>query len=207
MDMDFSALALLLALAAALAAAPPQGTVYDLGSAPPGTAEDQALCKAARDANQQVFAERHRAVRLQTHARTGDYEARLEALAAKPDAPEGVKPIRERLHSAWVENVGIQTRQWPVDPTRVCSYPLLNMESAMRGDTPARRSATLPEARTNLKACLGKARLVLSALTRSTDEFEAALAEADRLLAAARKPAADPAAGVQHGTAAGEGGR
>lgn len=205
--MNSSALALLLALAAAQAAAPPQGTAYDLNTAPPGTAGDQALWKAARDANKQVFAERHRAVRLQTRARTGDYEARLEALAAKPDAPEGAKALRERLHSAWVENVGTQTRPWPVDPTRVCSYPLLYMDSAMRDDNPARRGATLPEARTRLSTCLGKARLVLSALTRSTDRFEAALAEADRLLAAAREREDDSDSDVQHGTAAGEGAR
>jgi hypothetical protein len=205
--LDSSALALLLALAATQAAAPPQGAAHGFNTAPPGTAGDQALWKAARDANRQISSERFRAVRLQTRARTGDYEARLEALAGKPGAPEGAKALQERLHSAWVENVGIQTRQWPVDPTRVCSYPLLYMDSAMRDDNPARRGATLPEARTRLSTCLGKARLVLSALTRSTDRFEAALAEADRLFAAAREPEGGSDSDVRHGTAAGEGAR
>jgi len=200
-----STVALLLAFVAAQVAGPiPQGTAYDFDAPAPGTADDHALWKAAADANNQVLIERSRASRLQTRASTGNYEARLDALVGKPGAKEAAT-VRERLLSAWVENVGINTRQWPVDPTRACRNQVLTFESAMRDDNPARRGASLPEARQNVKTCLDKARLVLSALIRSSDQLEASLAEADRLLAAAGTAAAAADPGASAGKAAGEG--
>lgn len=205
--MISSAVALLLAFVAQQVAAPPQGTAYDFDAPPPGSAEDQALWKAAYEANNQVLVERSRASRLQTRATSGGFQARLEALAGKPGAPEGAAGVRERFLSAWVENVGINTRQWPVDPTRACRNQALTFESAMRDDNPARRGASLPEARSNLKVCLDKARLVLSALMRSSDRFEASLAEADRLLAAAGSPASRSTSAAPSAKASGEGAR
>jgi len=169
----------------AAAIAPPQGG--DDEAPPPGTPADQALWRKARATNNDVVLKRTRASRLQLQARTGEYDARLGALAKRLDgaAAPRAEEVRQRVLAEWSASVQLLSRPWPVDPTRACQYELMTFESAMHAAAGRKTTGELRGSRHDLEECLERAAVPLAALDRSTRRLEAALSDADALLATA----------------------
>ncbi|HET9553076.1 MAG TPA: hypothetical protein VFP50_08930 [Anaeromyxobacteraceae bacterium] len=166
-------------------AAPAAAAIDD--DLPPGAPEDRTLYTAARDATQAIVLERTGAARAQQRVKAGQLLERLEAAAARagPEAAARLGALRARLLADWVADYDVLTRQWPVDPTRGCSYPLLVMDGAMRTpDAKPEKRSELSMARAELTACLEKARFAVAALAEATRRLEASAAEAERALAA-----------------------
>lgn len=176
-----------------------QGTARDFDTPPAGSAGDQSLWQAAYEANNRVTLVRATAARLQQRATAGQYLQRLEALGKGPgDGARRAETLRERLLAEWSRSFEIvAARQWPVDPTRACRYPMLSFESAMLLAEGPAKAPQLAGARTDLQECLERARLAIDAMARSNDAFQAAIAETEGLLSA-------PAAPAGGGAAAGE---
>ena len=162
-----------------------QGTARDFDSPPSGTPEDQALWRAAYAANNDVPLVRGTAARLQQRATAGQYQQRLEALEkGPPDVAGRAAKLEGRLRAEWTRSYEIAARQWPVDPTRACRYPMLSFESAMLLDEGPEKAPQLSGARRDLQECLGKAQLAIGAMGKSNQDFEAVLAEVERFLSA-----------------------
>jgi hypothetical protein len=150
---------------------------------PPGSAADQALWKAAREVDNAIPMARAEAAKLQWRVKQGQFNERLERLE-KDGPPEKARKARqagEKVIAARDRNFEILSRRWPVDPTRVCSYALLDFSGALSaGARPADR-ALQDETRKRLQDCVDKARLILKSVEGSNKELGAALAalEAD----------------------------
>jgi hypothetical protein len=168
-----------------------QGTARDFDSPPAGTPEDQALWRASYAANNDVTLVRGAAARLQQRATAGQYQQRLEALEkGPPDVAGRAAKLEGRLRAEWTRSFEIAARQWPVDPTRACRYPMLSFESAMLLDEGPQKAPQLSGARKDLQDCLGKAQLAIGSMGKSNQDFEAVLVEVERFLAAAPGAAA-----------------
>jgi hypothetical protein len=198
--MTLAPLALLLVLLSADSGSPApdplaQQIGHDFDAPPPGASRaDRALWQAAYDVNNRIVIERAAATRLHATLAAGRYEDRLEELSRRDaDGARRARPLEEELAAAWSESAELLTRQWPVDPTRACRYPLLHFESALAAkDVPARALHGLHE---ELEECVEKARLPLAALTRSNARLRSVVAQLDRELPLLLPPAA-PAAAV-----------
>jgi hypothetical protein len=154
----------------------------DFDAPPPGASrKDQALWRAAYDANNAIVVERAAATRLHATLAAGRYEDRLEELSRRDaDGARRAGPLLKELTDSWTESADLLTRQWPVDPTRACRYPLLHLESALTAkDVPARALHALHE---ELEECVEKAQLPLRALTRSNGRLRTLVARLDREL-------------------------
>jgi hypothetical protein len=182
-----------LAADAAPPAAPP-GTGSEEVAPPPGSPADQKLWSDATEAGRRIIVERYAANKMQWAARQGRHDERVAALAQQADGP-GAKRAQElspRLRTALVENYGILTRPWPVDPTRGCGYELLNLEGVMRSAEAPRKASQLRVVREETEECLEKATAAIRVMAASNEKLKAAMAEAEALLGPA--PAATPAA-------------
>jgi hypothetical protein len=167
------------------AGVPLQGTVRDFDVPPPGTPADQALWKEGYEVNNEILLALAAANEAQWTAHAAAYDRRLGELAGKGGpGSSAAGEARQRLLDRWRATNDVVTRQWPVDPTRACRYEQLYLDSAMMSGAPA-VPVDLPEARRNLRQCLDKARLVLTALAAATRGLQESLAEADQLLGAA----------------------
>lgn len=169
----------------------------DPGSAdvPPGSPADRALWRRGYDLDNEIPIERSIASRLQLQA----VNLRLvEALAADakrpgadPSAAERLENFERRLRAALRESVDLLRAQWPVDPTRVCGYAVLNFESVMRSDENPRKAAQLAETGATLRECVAKGEAPLAMLRKANDELRSAIAAA--VLVAGSGGAAAPA--------------
>lgn len=194
--MNLAAIALLPLLVAA--EAPPQDPLSqqigrDFDAPPPGaSAKDQSLWKSAYDVNERILVERATATRLQTALSTGAYEERIEALGRRGgDHAARADALQKELANAWSENADLLTRRWPVDPTRGCRYPLLNLDGVLQARE--RSDRALDAARVDVAVCVDKAQGPLGALARSNERLRALIAVLDRELPPAA-PGAAPAA-------------
>jgi hypothetical protein len=152
---------------------------------PPGSPADQALWKSAIEVSNDIVSERTRAGRVQVRLKQGRYAERLSAMAERnPGSAERARDLRRRLEAAWGENFSLLTGQWPVDPTRGCTYYALTFATAFPPPRSPSGEALLTQARTDLRACVDKAAPALRAMRESTDRLEAIEAEMDRALAA-----------------------
>lgn len=193
--------ALLLSLAAQV---PPSEAVTRGGdvSPPPGSAADLALWREGRAVTDAIVVERARAGKLQVGVDATQLLGRLEAAAAKaePDDVKALLKVRQRLLEAWQFDYDVMSRQWPVDPTRGCGYPVLVFDSALRAP-PGADLEVLATARGELRGCVDKARRAVKAAADANDALAAARAEAERALehvkheAAERREAREGAAG------------
>ena len=81
---------------------------------------------------------RAESAKLQWRVKQGQYNERLDRLE-KEGPPEKARRARqagEKVIAARDRNYEILSRRWPVDPTRVCSYALLDFSGALNlGDT------------------------------------------------------------------------
>jgi hypothetical protein len=154
---------------------------------PPGSAADVALWRAGRAVNEAIWVERSRSARLQLTVTTNRLLERLEAAATKAGPKDGpaLQAARQRLLKACQGNYELFVRQWPVDPTRGCGYPLLTFDSALR--SPPGDGGELGSARGELRQCIDRARPAVKAITESNQVLEAARAEAEVALRPARQ--------------------
>jgi hypothetical protein len=156
----------------------------DPGSAdvPPGSPADRALWRRGYDLDNEIPIERSIASRLQLQA----VNLRLvEALAAgakrsgaDPSAAERLANVERRLRAALRESVDLLRAQWPVDPTRVCGYAVLNFESVMRSDENPRKAAQLAETGAALRECVARGEAPLAVLRKANEELRSAIAAA-----------------------------
>lgn len=158
------------------------------GAPPPGKPADVALWTSARKANVEVIVVRKRAADLQKRAKVEKLTQRLEQAAARA-APEHARALlqaRKGLEGIWNENYAILTRPWPINTIRVCTQPLLIMDSAMRAAAvDPRREGAVSSARPPLKTCVDRATLAIQVMSASNDALAKAIGAADDLLAEA----------------------
>jgi hypothetical protein len=183
------------------AAEPAPGSDGEIGAQPlpPGTPADVALWKSAVATSNQITIERARASRVQVRLKTGRYPERLSAMGTRdPDSAGRARDLRRRLDAAWTQNYAFLTARWPVDPTRGCGYPALQLYSALHGGETPQDKAMRLEARADVETCLRKARPAVETMKKSTDDLEAVAAEVDAALAAVGlgSPTSVPAADV-----------
>ena len=164
-------------------------------SVPPGSAEDRALWRRAYDLNNEIPIERSISTRLQAEAASGRLLERLAQARKAPgtghDHHEQIEHAERRLYNTLKGNAELTLSQWPVDPTRVCGYPLLNFESVMRSNDGAQKPPQLAQTRAALLECVGKGEVPLAALRASNDGVRGAISTAEQVLVAL--PGADAA--------------
>jgi hypothetical protein len=197
--------ATLLAAAAASALDPPpagaDGAAVDFArewtEPPAGSPEDRALYRAGNDVTRQVTLVRLEARKLQWRARERRYESRLDALrqAAGDPRSERAGALLARWREVAPPHHATLMRQWPVDPTRGCSYHVLHLGGVMGSDGP-RKAAQLAVVRADLQGCVERARPAVQAMAAANAQLQAVCDDADALLppivpaAPARAPAA-----------------
>lgn len=146
---------------------------------PPGSAADQALWRAARHVDNAIPLSRGEAARLQWRVQQGQFNERLAQLEKQgpPEKAARARKAGEEVIAARDRNREIMIRRWPVDPTRVCSYPLLDFSSALlAGSSRPADKALQDETRKRLQECVDKAEVILRSIGGSNKELAAALA-------------------------------
>jgi hypothetical protein len=157
---------------------------------PPGTPEDQALWRSTYEVSVRVHRRRLEANELQWELRRTRPDERLAALAAAASRDEAARleALRQRYVQAWSQHYLFLVARWPVDPTRVCLYPKLSLESAMRVAEGPERALQVAQARVEARQCVETAASAVGRLEASTSELRALLDEISR---AAARPAHD----------------
>ena len=198
---DWKALAVLCLTSAALVAGParaqearPQAPARtdetagdDFSRPPPGSPADQALWKEASDVDNAIPMQRGESAKLQWRVKQGQYNERIDRLEKQgpPEKAAQAKKAGVKVIEARDCNYEIITRKWPIDPTRVCSYALLDFTSALNASHPqgTPTDKALPgDARTRLRECVDRAQLILRSIEGSNKELAAALASLEALL-------------------------
>ncbi|MGA8892028.1 MAG: hypothetical protein WB493_10695 [Anaeromyxobacteraceae bacterium] len=167
---------------------------------PPGSAADQALWKAGRQVDNAIPMARGESAKLQWRVKQGQFNERLARLEQEgpPEKARKARQAGEKVIAARDRNYEILSRRWPVDPTRVCSYPLLDFSSALTSGTRPADRALQDETRKRLQDCVDKARLILKSVDGSNKELAAALAALEAELPPL-VPATGPAGSVPTG--------
>lgn len=154
----------------------PQDDVF--ARPPPGSPADQALWTAARQVDSAIPLSRGEAARLQWRVQQGQFNERLAQLEKQGPLEKAARARRagEEVIAARDRNREIMIRRWPVDPTRVCSYPLLDFSSALlAGSSRPADKALQDETRKRLQECVNKAEVILRSIEGSNKELAAAL--------------------------------
>jgi hypothetical protein len=159
---------------------------WDEQKPPPGSAEDVALWRAGIEVSRSINLERLRANKMQWEHRQRKYDERLAALAREEGRPEGKKAaeLLPRYNQAVAFNYVTMTRQWPVDPTRGCRYPVLHFEGVLRSGEHRKKATQLVVTREELQDCLDKARPALKVMADSNEALAGLVAEAEAILPA-----------------------
>jgi len=152
---------------------------------PPGAPADVALWTRGQQVGEAVVASRAEAGRLQQRVKAERLAERLERAATgeKAGTAAALGALRERLLVLWQRDYEVAARPWPVDPTRVCWYPMLGFDSALRAPAVSGRG-DLGQARAELTACVEKAEQALRAMDEANRALAEATAQATRALAA-----------------------
>jgi hypothetical protein len=167
---------------------------------PAGAPEDQALYRSGTDVTREVTLVRLEARRLQWRARERRYHGRLETLKQAADEPrsERAGELLARYREVLPAHYALLMRQWPVDPTRGCSYQVLHLGGVM-GSAGPRKAAQLAIVRSDLEDCVARAKPAVQAMAASNRQVQAILEEAEAFLpsiapaAPSRAPAASGA--------------
>jgi hypothetical protein len=149
---------------------------------PAGAPEDRALYRAGLEATKAVTLSRLEARKLQWRAREWSYESRLEGLgeAGGPSSKLAVE-LLARYRDVVPRHYVTLIRQWPVDPTRGCSYQVMHLGGVMGSDGP-RKAKQLAVVREELEECVEKAQRASLVMTDLNARMQGLLAEADGLL-------------------------
>jgi hypothetical protein len=164
---------------------------------PAGSPEDRALYRAGLEATEAVTLSRLEARKLQWRAREWSYESRLEALAeAEVAGSKLAAELLARYRDVVPRHYLTLIRQWPVDPTRGCSYQVMHLGGVMGSDGP-RKAKQLAIVREELEECVEKAQRATLVMADLNARMQGLLAEAEGLLppvapAAARGSTAKP---------------
>lgn len=192
----------LLPAAAPARAADPAPEAGRFEAPPPGASkEDQALWWKAKEINVDLPVERSVSTRLQAEVNGSGWQQRLaDGVRSGALTEKRAGELQQKLLDEWRELALILSVQWPVDPTRVCGYPWLDLDNLMlQEDSPFKRDQ-LPQARGKLRDCVEKATQVHATLARANAEYHKAFEAIDRAApplaaaAQAKAPAAAPAA-------------
>jgi hypothetical protein len=109
--------------------------------------------------------------------------ARLQAAAkADPKKAKQLDQVRAELLEAQVSSYGDLAGRWPIDKTRTCQYPQLDLAGAMQVASSRDNRAQLAEVREAAARCLELARSTLRRVSRSTDALAQALDAAEKAL-------------------------
>jgi hypothetical protein len=171
---------------------PPDGTIGDIGTPPPGTPADQALWRSSRDMNNDLVIVQHTTSRLQLQAR-GALERLLDPAGRGKLSKDGADKLAASLTERLTASGRVMVSRWPVSKQRVCGYELMNLEGVMHGTASPAKERQLEDARRELNGCMEKAASVFAAVRKANDELIAATAEAERALGPPPKPASGPA--------------
>jgi hypothetical protein len=132
----------------------------------------------------QLASARSEGARLHWKIKTGDLHARLQAAAkADPGAAKRLDQIRAELLEAQTASYGDLAGRWPVDKTRTCQYPQLDLGSAMEMAATRDNRANLSQAREAAARCLELARSTLKRVRESTDALARAVEAGEKALA------------------------
>ncbi len=163
------------------AAEPPVHAEGDPLPVPPGTPADQALWQATREVSSTVAQVRYASNKMLWQVKTSDLVARLDkAAAANPADAKRLGELKTRLERARDENMVMLTGRWPVDPTRVCQYTLIDLQSAMFATGGERSTPELNEARDRAAACTTAAKKAAESLDASNKKLAAVIAEVEK---------------------------
>ncbi len=178
---------LLLVLALAVPASPRAEEPEAAHPPPQGAPADVALWQRGQAAGEAVVGARAEAGRLQQRVRTERLLERLEAAAAAatPEAAARLRALRRELQEEWSADYEVISRRWPVDPTRVCWYPMLAFETAL-GSAGGPAAAEPP--RRELQDCVARAELAVRGLVEANHELREAVEAAARALAGPAAP-------------------
>lgn len=166
--------------------APPKATAPAspaLVPVPPGSKEDQELWSGLSSVGNQLTGARWEGARLHWKIKTGEIHARLQAAAkADPARAKQLDEVREELLEAQVSSYGDLAGRWPIDKTRTCQYPQLDLGSAMQISVSRDNRAQLAVVRPAAARCLELARSTLRRVRRSSEVLAAALEAAEKAL-------------------------
>jgi hypothetical protein len=166
--------------------APPKARSEDVPSplpVPPGSKEDQELWTSCASVGNQLTGARWEGARLHWKIKTGEVHARLqEAAKADPKKAKQLDQVRAELLEAQVSSYGDLAGRWPIDKTRTCQYPQLDLGSAMQVASSRDNRAQLAQVREAAARCLTLARSTLRRVKGSTDALARALDAAEKAL-------------------------
>jgi hypothetical protein len=157
---------------------------------PPGSKEDQELWSGCASVGNQLTGARWEGARLHWKIKTGEVHARLQAAAkADPERAKMLDQVRAELLEAQVSSYGDLAGRWPVDKTRTCQYPQLDLGSAMQVASSQDNRVQLAQVREAAARCLTLARSTLRRVKGSTDALARALDAAEKILSTLTPPA------------------
>ena len=158
---------------------------------PPGSKEDRELWTSCASLANQLASARSEGARLHWKIKTGDLNARLQAAAkADPGAAKRLDEVREKLLEAQASSYGDLAGRWPIDKTRTCQYPQLDLGSAMSAAASRDNRAELALAREAAARCVGLARSTLRRVQQSSGALARALEAAEKAVPA--RPPSSP---------------
>ncbi len=163
------------------------GFASDYDDPPKGSPAELQLWRDGIEVTRTVIKERRASYVLRARIKSADLAGRIAAArkAAGHERAEALELLERRLHKAFADDVDVYQRQWPVDPTRVCGYPHLLYDSALRLAPGQNRQAEVANAAPDLKTCVQTAQVATAAMTGATRRLAAVAKEVEQALASA----------------------
>lgn len=165
---------------------------------PQGSKADVFAWKQAIDLQNELVIRRKAAEELLRTFQRNQHDARLAKLIAvqtSEGARQRLHAIRKRLGYSWKAVSDLIAAPWPVDARLGCRAQVLDLESAMSASLGTTDTASLPDARLQLRACTRKVQGVIGPLQAADETFASALAAADGVLGTAAGVAGPDAGG------------
>ena len=159
---------------------------------PPGSKEDLALWRSAKEISQAMTTARVAVSRLNGRAKANQLVPKLEAGAkgAPHEEAERLSALASRVRQTRLDAIEVLQRPWPVDPVRGCRFPVQFFDSALRAKPSEAQRSNVNQARARLRTCVEKASIPVEAQTRVNRAFEAAIVEAEREVTKVAAPVA-----------------
>lgn len=176
------------------------GFASDYDDPPKGSPAELQLWRDGIEITRKVVVDRRASFNLRARIKSANLPGRLiEARkAAGHEHAEALELLERKLRKAFADDVDVYQRQWPVDPTRVCGYPHLLYDSALRLPPGPNRQAEVANATPDLKTCVATARAADAAMAGATRRLAAVAKEVEEALAAAKAGAGAGEAKERH---------
>jgi hypothetical protein len=131
----------------------------------------------------QLTSARTQGALLHWRIKTTDLHERLQSAAkADPATAKRLDEVRAELLEAQTSSYGDLSGRWPVDKTRTCQYPQLDLGSAMQASTTRDNRVQLAQVRDAASRCLELAQLTLRRVQQSSQALARALEAAEKAL-------------------------